>query len=35
MPDPAFTTLTCIFSTMDDTPRIMEIPVSSIEWVHV
>ena len=35
MPDPAFTTLTCIFSTMDDTPRIMEIPVSSLEWIQV
>jgi hypothetical protein len=34
MPDPAFTTLTCIFSTMDDTPRIMEIPVSSLEWIQ-
>lgn len=35
MPDSAFTTLTCIFSTMDDNPRIMEIPVSSLEWIHV
>jgi glycosyltransferase involved in cell wall biosynthesis len=35
MPDPAFTTLTCIFSTMDDNPRSMEIPVSSLEWIQV
>ena len=35
MPDPAFTTLTCVFSTMDDNPRIMEIPVSSLEWIQV
>jgi glycosyltransferase involved in cell wall biosynthesis len=35
MPDPAFTTFTCIFSTMDDNPRIMEIPVSSLEWIQV
>ena len=35
MPDSAFTTFTCVFSTMDDTPRIMEIPVSSLEWIQV
>jgi len=34
MPDPAFTTLTCIFSTLDDNPRIIEIPVSSLEWIQ-
>jgi len=34
-PDRAFTTLTCVFSTMDDTPRIMEIPISSLEWIQV
>ena len=35
MPDPSFTTLTCVFSTMDDNPRSMEIPVASLEWIHV
>ena len=35
MPDQAFTTLTCIFSTMDDNPRITEIPVDSLEWIQV
>jgi hypothetical protein len=34
MPDPTMTTLTCIFSTMDDTPRSLEIPVASIEWIQ-
>jgi hypothetical protein len=24
-----------VFSTMDDNPRIMEIPVSSLEWIQV
>lgn len=35
MPDAAFTTFTCVFSTMDDNPRVMEIPVSSLEWIQV
>jgi glycosyltransferase involved in cell wall biosynthesis len=35
MPDPAFTTFTCIFSTMDDTPRSVEIPISSLEWIQL
>jgi len=35
MPDSAFTTLTCIFSTMDDNPRIIDIPVSSLEWIQL
>jgi hypothetical protein len=35
MPDPAFTTLTCVFSTMDDNPRMIDIPVASLEWIQV
>ena len=35
MPDPAFTTFTCIFSTMDDNPRIVDVPVASLEWIQV
>jgi len=35
IPDPAFTVLNCLFSTMDDTPRSIEIPISSLEWVQV
>ena len=35
MPDPSFTTLTCIFSTMDDNPRSLDIPVASLEWIQV
>jgi glycosyltransferase involved in cell wall biosynthesis len=35
LPDPAFTSVTCIFSTMDDTPRIVDIPVADIEWIQV
>jgi tetratricopeptide (TPR) repeat protein len=35
MPDPSFTTLTCAFSTMDDNPRILDIPVASLEWIQV
>ena len=35
MPDSAFTTLTCIFSTMDDNPRSIDIPVSNLEWLQV
>jgi glycosyltransferase involved in cell wall biosynthesis len=34
VPDPAFTTLTCVFSTMDDNPRIMEIPVEDLDWIQ-
>ena len=35
IPDPSFTTLTCTFSTMDDNPRVIDIPVASLEWVQV
>ena len=35
LPDPSFTTLTCTFSTMDDNPRILDIPVADLEWIQV
>lgn len=35
LPDSSCTTLNCIFSTMDDSPRSLELPVSSLEWISV
>ena len=35
LPDPSFTTLTCAFSTMDDNPRLLDIPIASLEWIQV
>jgi hypothetical protein len=35
VPDPSCTVLSCAFSTMDDNPRLLDIPVASLEWIHV
>lgn len=34
LPDRTCSNLLCSFSTMDDNPRIMEIPISSLTWIQ-
>ena len=35
IPDPTCSNLLCSFSTMDDNPRIMSLPISSLTWIQL